>query len=147
MSVETPEITARTKPHLIDVLSRVVIVELILMVFMQFILIDLLLAGEADFVHPQDWSTIGWLMFDMGLTILLWHRVARRASDLARKIWLFLTAPSVLLTVWYMTDGPGQFVINFILLSCSVALQIFSIWILLRPDVVRWVKTRDSSGR
>ena len=123
------------------------VADLTLLVFMRFISIDLLLEGGANFFYPQDGSTIAMLMFDIGLTILLWHRIARRASDLARIIWIVLTALTVLLSGWYMSGGPGPFIANFVLLSCAVILQIFSIWILLRPDVVLWMKTRDTAGR
>ena len=80
------------------------------------------------------------------LPLLLWHFIARRASNVAKSILIALTALGLLSFVAGLGD-PGR--TEDLLLALGVvvtALMFYAIWLLFRPDAKAWLGSKDTES-
>jgi hypothetical protein len=72
------------------------------------------------------------------LPLLLWYFIARRASTIAKWIYVVLTAFGLLAMVQALTATriPGS--LPLILSALALALQIYAAWLLFKPDAKAW---------
>ena len=89
---------------------------------------------------------IGSLIFIGLIALLLVYFIARRASNVAK--WIFIAATAY--SVWAFVRGlmlpempkDTQFAINAI----NLVLTIYCAWLLFRPDAVAWLESKGAGG-
>ena len=89
---------------------------------------------------------IGSLIFIGLLALLLWFFIARRASNVAK--WIFVAATAY--AIWTFVKGlllpempkDALFAINAI----NQLLSIYCCWLLFRPDAAAWLDSKGSDG-
>ncbi len=80
------------------------------------------------------------------LPLLLWHFIARRASNVAKWVMIALAALGVLAFVAGLGDPART---NGMLLALSVvitALMFYAVWLLFRPDAKAWLGSKGTGG-
>ncbi len=83
----------------------------------------------------------------IGIPILLWYFIARRASNVAKWIFVVLTAISIFSFVSSIANPmiPGTLMI--VVGAVTTALQVFAAWLLFKPDARAWLESRGVEGR
>ncbi|HUQ13009.1 MAG TPA: hypothetical protein VM055_01885 [Novosphingobium sp.] len=84
----------------------------------------------------------------MGVVIplLLWYFIARRASNVAKWIFVVLTAIGVFGFVSSLADPAMPKNAMLIGSAVSTALNVFAAWLLFKPDAKAWLDSRGAAG-
>ena len=89
---------------------------------------------------------IGSIVGGMAISLLLWFFIARRASNVAKWIFVVLTAIGIfgVLTSLISPDAPkGAAMIGGVI---ATALQVYAAWLLFRPDAAAWLDSKGTNG-
>ena len=92
----------------------------------------------------------GTLMFGLivGLLIpiLLWYFIARRASNVAKWIYVVLTALGLFGFLTSLANPMASKGLIMLLGAVAMVLQLYAAWLLFRPDAVAWLDSKGASG-
>ena len=89
---------------------------------------------------------IGSIVGGLAISLLLWFFIARRASNVAKWIFVVLTAISifgVLSSLINPLAPKGAAIIGGVV---TTALQVFAAWLLFRPDAAAWLSSGGADG-
>ena len=81
-------------------------------------------------------AIVGILAFGMAISLLLWFFIARRASTVAKWIYVVFIAFGVIGIISSLTTLPfgTQLILNVV----AQLLQFFAAWLLFKPDAKAW---------
>lgn len=92
----------------------------------------------------------GTLMFGLVVGILipllLWYFIARRASNVAKWIYVVLTALGLFGFLSSLANPLVPKGLVTVLGLAAVALQVFAAWLLFKPDSVEWLESKGANG-
>ena len=80
------------------------------------------------------------------IPLLLWYFIARRASSVAKWIYIVLTAVGLFAFLSSLANPLVLKGLVTILGAATVALQVYGAWLLFRPDAVAWLKSKGADG-
>lgn len=83
--------------------------------------------------------TIGILVFTLLILTALWYAIARRASNVARWIYVVLTILGTLMTIPMFLEPAGVSGLAMAASSLSTLLSVVSVVYLFRADAVAWL--------
>lgn len=78
--------------------------------------------------------------------LLLWYFIARRASNVAKWIYVVLTALGLLGFVSSLANPLVAKGVITVLGLNTVGLQFYAAWLLFRPDASAWLDSRGANG-
>lgn len=92
----------------------------------------------------------GFMLFSVligtAISLLLWYFIARRASNVAKWIFVVILALGVFGMVANLTNPAvpkgAQLVGGFV----SLLLQLYAGWLLFKPDAKAWLESRGTEG-
>jgi uncharacterized membrane protein len=85
------------------------------------------------------------LALGIALPVLLWYFVARRASNIAKWLYVVLTAFGLLGLVQALANPLVPKGATLLLSALAVVLQIYAAWLLFRPDARAWLDGEDEA--
>lgn len=80
------------------------------------------------------------------IPLLLWYFIARRASNVAKWIYVVLTAVGLF---GFLSSLANPLVPKGLLTALgllSVGLQVYAAWLLFRPDAAAWLDSKGANG-
>ena len=80
------------------------------------------------------------------IPILLWYFIARRASNVAKWIYVVLTALGVFSFLSSLANPLVPKGLTMIVGALSVLLQVYGAWLLFRPDAAAWLESKGAIG-
>ena len=80
------------------------------------------------------------------IPLLLWYFIARRASNVAKWIFVVLTAVGVFGFVSSIANPAMPKDAMLIGSVLSTALNVFAAWLLFKPDAKAWLESRGTEG-
>ena len=80
------------------------------------------------------------------LPLLLWYFIARRASNVAKWIYVVLTALGLFGFLSSLANPMVPKGLITLLGAAAVGLQVYGAWLLFRPDAVAWLDSKGSDG-
>ena len=80
------------------------------------------------------------------IPLLLWYFIARRASSVAKWIYIVLTAVGLFAFLSSLANPLVLKGLVTILGAATVALQVYGAWLLFRPDAVAWLESKGADG-
>lgn len=80
------------------------------------------------------------------IPLLLWYFIARRASNVAKWIYVVLTAIGVFGFLSSLANPMVPKGLISIIGAVTMAMQIYAAWLLFRPDAVAWLEGKGASG-
>ena len=89
---------------------------------------------------------IGSVVFAFGISLLLWFLIARRASNIAKWIFVVLAVSGVYSLLKQIVFSTVPKDIDFALNTASTLLGLYAVWLLFRPDAVAWLKSKGADG-
>ena len=92
----------------------------------------------------------GTLMFGVVvgilIPVLLWYFIARRASNVAKWIYLVLTALGLFGFLSSLANPLAPKGLVTVLGLAAVGLQVYGAWLLFRPDAMAWLESKGANG-
>ena len=92
----------------------------------------------------------GTLMFGLVVGILipllLWYFIARRASNVAKWIYVALTALGLFGFLSSLANPLVPKGLVTVLGLTAVGLQVYGAWLLFRPDAMAWLESKGANG-
>jgi hypothetical protein len=82
----------------------------------------------------------------MLIPLLLWYSIARRASNVAKWIYVVLTALGLF---GYLSSLANPLVpkgLITVLGLVTVGLEVYAAWLLFRPDAAAWLESKGADG-
>lgn len=86
------------------------------------------------------------LAFGFGIPLLLWFLIARKASNVAKWIVVVLTAIGMLSIVMSFSTLAERGSVTVLISLVTLALQLFAIYLLFRPDAKAWLESKGKIG-
>ncbi|QGN55113.1 hypothetical protein GKE62_11670 [Novosphingobium sp. Gsoil 351] len=80
------------------------------------------------------------------IPLLLWYFVARRASNVAKWIYVVLTALGLFGFLSSLANPLVPKGLVTLLGALAVLLQVYGAWLLFRPDAVAWLESKGVDG-
>ena len=80
------------------------------------------------------------------IPLLLWYFIARRASNVAKWIYIVLTALGLFAFLSSLANPLVSKGLVTILGAAAVGLQVYGAWLLFRPDAVAWLESKGAKG-
>ena len=82
------------------------------------------------------------------IPLLLWYFIARRASNVAKWIYVVLTALGLLslLNSLAVNVSLAPKDLTLIVATVSVLFQVYGAWLLFKPDAVAWLESKGANG-
>ena len=80
------------------------------------------------------------LVFSVGIPLLLWFLIARKASNVAKWVLVVLTALGLLMMIPTLVTLAGINMVSTVLTVAVNALQIYAIVQLFKPDAKAWLE-------
>lgn len=78
--------------------------------------------------------------------LLLWYFIARRASNIAKWIYVVLTALSVFGFLSALANPMVPKGLVTVLGALATGLQVYGAWLLFRPDAAAWLDSKGAEG-
>ena len=89
---------------------------------------------------------VGSIVIGLVISLLLWFFVARRASSVAKWIFVVITAIGVFGVLSSLANPLTPKGLTMIGGMIATALQVFAAWLLFRPDAVAWLESKGENG-
>ena len=89
---------------------------------------------------------IGSIAFGLIISLLLWFFIARRASNVAKWIYVVITAIGVFGVLSSLANPLAPKGLTMIGGMIATALQVFGAWLLFKPDAVAWFESKGADG-
>ena len=80
------------------------------------------------------------------VSLLLWFFIARRASNIAKWIYVVITAIGLLMMLNLLVNPVNGFRLTMIGGLIVTALQVFAAWLLFKPDAAAWLESKGANG-
>jgi hypothetical protein len=80
------------------------------------------------------------------LPLVLWYFIARRASNLAKWIFVVLTAIGLAGFLSTLVDPLRAKGLLTILAAIATVLQVYAAWLLFKPDAAAWLESGGEQG-
>ena len=80
------------------------------------------------------------------ISLLLWFFIVRRASNIAKWIYLVITAIGVFGVLSSLANPLAPRGVTMIGGFVATGLQVFAAWLLFRPDAVAWLESKGANG-
>jgi len=80
------------------------------------------------------------------IPLLLWYFIARRASNVAKWVFVVLTAIGVFGFVSSLADPAMPKGAILIGSAVATALNVFAAWLLFKPDTKAWLESKGQAG-
>ena len=94
----------------------------------------------------QQGLVIGAIAFTFAIAFLLLYFIARRASNIAKWIFVVLVAYGVFAFVTGLSTTGLVFDAAFLTNAASLALTLYCAWLLFRPDAKAWLESKGADG-
>lgn len=78
--------------------------------------------------------------------LLLWYFIARRASNVAKWIYVVLTALGLFGFLSSLANPLAPKGLTMVVGAVSVLLQVYGAWLLFRPDAAAWLESKGTNG-
>ena len=89
---------------------------------------------------------VGSIVIGLVISLLLWFFVARRASSVAKWIFVVITAIGVFGVLSSLANPLAPKGLTMIGGMIATALQVFAAWLLFKPDAVAWLESKGANG-
>ena len=89
---------------------------------------------------------VGSIVIGLVISLLLWFFVARRASSVAKWIFVVITAIGVFGVLSSLANPLTPKGLTMIGGMIATALQVFAAWLLFKPDAVAWLESKGANG-
>ena len=89
---------------------------------------------------------VGSIVIGLVISLLLWFFVARRASSVAKWIFVVITAIGVFGVLSSLANPLAPKGLTMIGGMIATALQVFAAWLLFKPDAVAWLESKGENG-
>ena len=89
---------------------------------------------------------VGIMVLSLIFSLLFWYFITRRASNIAKWIYVVVTAIGVFGLVGSLANPltpKGLLLVGNII---AVILQLYAAWLLFRPDAVAWLESKGANG-
>ena len=80
------------------------------------------------------------------ISLLLWFFIVRRASNVAKWIFVVITAIGVFGVLSSLVNPSAPKGLAMIGGLAATALQVFAAWLLFKPDAAEWLESKGASG-
>ena len=80
------------------------------------------------------------------ISLLLWFFIARRASNVAKWIYVVITAIGVFGVLSSLANPLMPKGLTMIGGFVATGLQVFAAWLLFKPDAVAWLESKGATG-
>ena len=80
------------------------------------------------------------------VSLLLWYFVARRASNIAKWIYVVITAIGLLMVLNLLVGSTNGIRLAMVSGLIVTALQVFAAWLLFKPDAAAWLESEGANG-
>jgi hypothetical protein len=80
------------------------------------------------------------------ISVLLWFFIARRASNIAKWIYVVITAIGVFGVISSLANPLAPKGVTMIGGFVATGLQVFAAWLLFKPDSVAWLESKGENG-
>jgi hypothetical protein len=80
------------------------------------------------------------------IPLLLWYFIARRASNVAKWIYVVLTALGLFAFLSSLANPLVPKGLITLLGALAIVLQVYGAWLLFRPDAAAWLKSKGTDG-
>ena len=80
------------------------------------------------------------------ISLLLWFFIARRASNIAKWIYVVITAIGVFGLLSSLANPLAPKGLAMIGGLAATALQVFATWLLFKPDAAAWLESKGANG-
>ena len=94
----------------------------------------------------QQGVLIGAVVFAFLVPLLLLYFIARRASNVAKWIFVALTAYSLLSSLLALARPEAAKDLLFVLNAIAVVLTLYCAWLLFRPDAKAWLESKGADA-
>lgn len=81
------------------------------------------------------------------LPLLLWYFIARRASNVAKWIFVVLTAFGLLGFLQAVANPLAPKSLAMVVSALALLLQIYAAWLLFKPDAKAWLDSRGADSK
>jgi hypothetical protein len=89
---------------------------------------------------------VGISVVSLIISLLLWYFIARRASNVAKWIYVVLTAIGLFGVLSSLANPLAPKGLAMILSLAATALQVFAAWLLFKPDAKAWLESKGADG-
>ena len=86
------------------------------------------------------------LVIGILLPLLLWYFIARRASNIAKWIYVVLTALGLFGFLSALANPMVVKGLVTLLGAVATGLQVYGAWLLFRPDAAAWLESKGADG-
>ena len=89
---------------------------------------------------------VGMVILSVLFSLILWYFIARRASNIAKWIYVVVTGIGLFGVVGSLANPltpKGLLLVGNIIV---LVLQLYSAWLLFRPDAVAWLESKGADG-
>jgi hypothetical protein len=86
------------------------------------------------------------LVVGIVIPLLLWYFIARRASNVAKWIFVVLTALGLFGFLSSLANPLAPKGLITVIGAVAVALQVYAAWLLFRPDAAAWLESKGADG-
>ena len=100
--------------------------------------------GSAAALGPR--LMIGSIAIGLVISLLLWFFIARRPSNVAKWIYVVITAIGVFGVLSSLANPLAPRGVTMIGGFVATGLQVFAAWLLFRPDAVAWLESKGADG-
>ena len=89
---------------------------------------------------------VGSIALSLVISLLLWFFIARRASNVAKWIYVVITAIGVFGVLSSLANPLTPKGLTMIGGFVATALQVFAAWLLFKPDAAAWLESKGANG-
>lgn len=86
------------------------------------------------------------IVLSLVISLLLWFFIARRASNVAKWIYVVITAIGVFGVLSSLANPLAPKGLTMIGGMIATGLQVFAAWLLFKPDAVAWLESKGVNG-
>ena len=89
---------------------------------------------------------VGSIVIGLIIALLLWFFIARRASNVAKWIYVVITAIGLFGVLSSLANPAAPKGLTMIGGIVVTALQVFAGWLLFKPDAAAWLESKGADG-
>ena len=89
---------------------------------------------------------IGTIVVNLIISLLVWYFIARRASNVAKWIYMALTAIGLFIVLRSLANPTAANGLPLAGNLVVIGLQLYCAWLLFKPDAVAWLESRGADG-
>lgn len=89
---------------------------------------------------------IGTIVVNFFISVLVWYFVARRASNVAKWVYVAITAIALFMMLSTLANPSTASGLPLAGNLVAIGLQLYCAWLLFRPDAVAWLESKGVNG-